>query len=1005
MKILKISLKNINSLRGEHHIDFETAPLKDNSLFAITGPTGSGKSTILDVISLALFTIVPRLGRITKNTINDTGAVLTKNQQDAYASITYSCTKGIFQSTWSISTARTGSLRDYEMQLKNVVSGKELPLKKSEVPAKNEAFIGLNYEQFIKSVVLAQGEFAQFLKVPKKERSELLEKITGTGIYRQLGARAFEKNKQASELIKSEETNINYEKNNLIEDEIFEQIQKDLKKLKVEKEATLKELEKLKADQTVLKEITGKNEEIAFAKAKQTLQLKEQADFFQQNGSKLDAHEKTQTISEKLRTWEELRKIITQKTKVLAELKTEKEQLVQEENNLSRTTATFLGAEIKKQDAAESLETFRDKVSDLIQKREALRSKHNELKAQLNGELRPLDLDKNPSIDLLEIKLAALKLDLKRRKEELIPIVPSSDIDQLKKHEPRLEKEIDQLQKAIRLNDRIEPLKTESSSLLEKIKIATDKQKSFPEHLKILSDKHLLESKDEKVLQLQQENHLLSASLEDLRNKLVEQHPCPLCGSVHHPYAKDLQSSDDEMESKINDNKRALRTLETAITQTSAESKSVNESLIELNEKKSKIDNEFEKIKFLFTSDYEGLPMDSEELEKQAVISKEKLVALKLYIDIQARLNALVAAEKLVPHMQATIIDGNKITTELEKIYKGDNLNRDVNSIKTNWSKLQSQESSIKRAENTQNVELDDSQKQLSNLTNDLNAALISLEFKSIEDAALARLPDNIYLNLNKERGRLNTGIESQKSTLQTLAAQLEKLLEKNPEESLESIEEKLVVISSRLEQLDLLVNNSERKTKNQLESLKRIEDLKEKIEKHSAHVKRWRVLNELIGDSTGNKFNDFAQDLTLSRLLLFANKRMEQLSDRYTIDKSMPDEDDSLIAIDDHMGGQRRSVKTLSGGETFVMSLALALALSDLASKKVRIESMFIDEGFGTLDPETLDQTMDTLEKLQTESGKTIGVISHVESLKERIQTQVVLRRDSHGYSTLEVK
>ena len=153
------------------------------------------------------------------------------------------------------------------------------------------------------------------------------------------------------------------------------------------------------------------------------------------------------------------------------------------------------------------------------------------------------------------------------------------------------------------------------------------------------------------------------------------------------------------------------------------------------------------------------------------------------------------------------------------------------------------------------------------------------------------------------------------------------------------------------------------------------------------------------------NKFNDFAQDLTLSRLLLLANKRMEQLSDRYTIDTAMPDEDDSLIAIDDHMGGQRRSVKTLSGGETFVLSLALALGLSDLASRKVRIDSLFIDEGFGTLDPETLDQTMDTLEKLQVESEKTIGVISHVESLKERIQTQIMLKRDGHGYSKLEIK
>ncbi|MDZ7847105.1 MAG: SbcC/MukB-like Walker B domain-containing protein [Owenweeksia sp.] len=160
----------------------------------------------------------------------------------------------------------------------------------------------------------------------------------------------------------------------------------------------------------------------------------------------------------------------------------------------------------------------------------------------------------------------------------------------------------------------------------------------------------------------------------------------------------------------------------------------------------------------------------------------------------------------------------------------------------------------------------------------------------------------------------------------------------------------------------------------------------------------------DLIGDKIGKRFNDFAQDLTLQQLLALANNRLSQLTDRYRVASPQEDEDDSLIAIDDHMGGQRRSVKTLSGGETFVLSLSLALALSDLASKNVEINSLFIDEGFGTLDPETLDQTLDTLEKLQTESSKTIGIISHVEALKERISTQIQLERNGQGYSSLKV-
>ena len=190
MKILKIAFKNINSLRGEHEIDFTKEPFLQNSLFAITGPTGSGKTTILDVISLALFNQVPRLGKLSTAEVLKKGAILTRNQKDAYAKITYECKQGIFASTWQISIARTGNLRDYHMELVNLESG-HLDLKKSDVPGKNEELIGLNYDQFIKSVVLAQGEFAKFLQVPKKERGALLEKITGTQIYRRIGQEAY----------------------------------------------------------------------------------------------------------------------------------------------------------------------------------------------------------------------------------------------------------------------------------------------------------------------------------------------------------------------------------------------------------------------------------------------------------------------------------------------------------------------------------------------------------------------------------------------------------------------------------------------------------------------------------------------------------------------------------------------------------------------------------------------------------------------------------------------
>jgi DNA repair protein SbcC/Rad50 len=170
------------------------------------------------------------------------------------------------------------------------------------------------------------------------------------------------------------------------------------------------------------------------------------------------------------------------------------------------------------------------------------------------------------------------------------------------------------------------------------------------------------------------------------------------------------------------------------------------------------------------------------------------------------------------------------------------------------------------------------------------------------------------------------------------------------------------------------------------------------------ADLKPWEMLNKLIGDANGNRFNTRAQELTLQQLLIFANRRMDNLHSRYKLLLPEKLEDDDLRVSDGFMGGEIRTVKSLSGGETFVISLALALGLSDLAARDIRIDSLFVDEGFGSLDPDTLEEAMSTLEQLQTESNKTVGIISHVESLKERIYTQIRLEKSNNGFSTISI-
>jgi len=164
----------------------------------------------------------------------------------------------------------------------------------------------------------------------------------------------------------------------------------------------------------------------------------------------------------------------------------------------------------------------------------------------------------------------------------------------------------------------------------------------------------------------------------------------------------------------------------------------------------------------------------------------------------------------------------------------------------------------------------------------------------------------------------------------------------------------------------------------------------------------RWQDLAEQIGSAKGDKFSQFAQGLTLSHLARLANLRLKQLTSRYTILKT-PNRNLELQIIDHDQADTVRPMASLSGGESFLVSLALALGLSELAGYKARIESLFIDEGFGTLDPESLNTALDALERLQ-HSGKMIGIISHVADLKERIGTQIRVQPGAGGNSTVRV-
>lgn len=289
----------------------------------------------------------------------------------------------------------------------------------------------------------------------------------------------------------------------------------------------------------------------------------------------------------------------------------------------------------------------------------------------------------------------------------------------------------------------------------------------------------------------------------------------------------------------------------------------------------------------------------------------------------------------------------------------------------------------------------------------DLHSALQHSDFTD-EAALRAALLD--VAEVDQLRQRLQA-LEQQRQQQTALSQQLAQRLSAHQQQRPAALSDELAAdIGTQLENLRMALRDNARQqgeAQQQLSSDARLREQQQslltQISSHEAELTQWSQLNELIGSAKGDKFRRFAQGLTLDHLVWLANRQLDRLHGRYLLQRRATDELE-LDVVDTWQADATRDTRTLSGGESFLVSLALALALSDLVSHKTRIESLFLDEGFGTLDAETLDTALDALDALNA-SGKTIGVISHVEAMKERIPVQIKVRKmNGLGYSKLEL-
>ncbi len=258
---------------------------------------------------------------------------------------------------------------------------------------------------------------------------------------------------------------------------------------------------------------------------------------------------------------------------------------------------------------------------------------------------------------------------------------------------------------------------------------------------------------------------------------------------------------------------------------------------------------------------------------------------------------------------------------------------------------------------------------------------------------------------------QLKQNLENQRRQAQTLVTQTAETLAQHQQHrpdglaltvTVEQIQQELAQTHQKLRENTTSQGEIRQQLKQDADNRQQQQTLLQQIAQMTQQVEDWGYLNSLIGSKEGDKFRKFAQGLTLDNLVHLANQQLTRLHGRYLLQRKAS-EALEVEVVDTWQADAVRDTRTLSGGESFLVSLALALALSDLVSHKTRIDSLFLDEGFGTLDSETLDTALDALDALNA-SGKTIGVISHVEAMKERIPVQIKVKKiNGLGYSKLE--